>query len=1229
MRWTGRDGSRYVIGHDVRLLDLSAFTASLTIGNAGRAALLQSDGRLLAPPHDDRFASTDAIKAAVLKTPAELGLKDIEQGLATWKGNGAVANGIGNFVLDGNPWFSLFRPVSAGDQQFWLGVFAPEDEFLPTNRDNLLILAGIALLALLAGVVISFRIARQFGSPLARLAKESARIGRMELDAPVDVDAPWWEIQRLADAQETMRLRLKDASAVLESEVVERTRELRESQAALTEREAFFRAIFEHAAIGISSLTPELKRQRVNRAFCEFTGYTEAQLLAGTGLDLIAPPDRDRVRAAYKDLAAGLRQSFRTEAGMVHCDGSLRWADIQLTAIRESGGGTDGKVVSLLATILDVSERKTMEDELERQFALMQALLNTIPNPIFYKGADARFLGCNRAYEEAFGTSLHHFVGKRVLDLDYLSDADRQTYQAEDESVIAGAGRIAREVPMVFADGQTHDTLYSVTGFANHDGTPAGLVGLIVDITALKNAEREAQQARAAAEAAAAAKADFLANMSHEIRTPMNAIIGLTHIALQTELTSRQRNYLAKVETASKSLLGIINDILDFSKIEAGMMTIESVDFSLDQVLRHVADLSMHKAEDKGLELLFDIAADIPDRLIGDPLRLEQVLMNLVGNALKFTEHGEVTVAVSLVVADAVGLRLRFDVRDTGIGMADESRQRLFAPFSQADTSTTRRYGGTGLGLSICRRLVDLMGGKIDVASTLGQGSCFTFEIQLGRGALPEAAPEQVAMRGLRVLVADDSRGAREILTHLLTVLGFVPHAVTSGDEAIAEALAAQERGDPYALVIADWQMPEMDGVDTIRRIRAGCPVIATILMTGVDDHGRLPDVLGHAEIGAFLAKPATPSVLFDAIAEALHPGTRPTARRPERGRVPAILNGKRVLLVEDNEVNREMAEEILRTAGMQVETAVNGADAVERAAAAPYDVIIMDCHMPVMDGFEATRRIRANPARSTVPILAMTASVLLGDRELCIAAGMDDHIAKPVDVAQLYAKLAGWIEGKPVAVPYVDPPVTGGDAEPGRVVDRKAALARLGGNEDMYRRLLVGFRENQADAVERIRTALAAPDLDAARRDAHTLKGLAGNIGAADLVRAAAEVEQRIAMHGDADAIEAGMAPLEAELGRVVATIDGAPLPGRSTTATLAQTSAQALPAAVAGLHRLLVADDAEAVHRLDDILPQLIERLPADDVESLVRAVGRYQFENAVGLLRQFAAKLGITLD
>jgi two-component system sensor histidine kinase/response regulator len=254
---------------------------------------------------------------------------------------------------------------------------------------------------------------------------------------------------------------------------------------------------------------------------------------------------------------------------------------------------------------------------------------------------------------------------------------------------------------------------------------------------------------------------------------------------------------------------------------------------------------------------------------------------------------------------------------------------------------------------------------------------------------------------------------------------------------------------------------------------------------------------------------------------------------------------------------------------------------------------------------------------------------VLLGDRELCIAAGMDDHIAKPVDVAQLYAKLAGWIEGKPVTVPYVDPPVTGGAAEGDPVIDRTAALARLGGNEDMYRRLLVGFRENQADAVERIRTALAAPDLDAARRDAHTLKGLAGNIGAADLVRAAAEVEQRIAMHGDADAIEAGMAPLEAELGRVVATIDGAPLPGRSTTATLAQTSAQALPAAVAGLHRLLVADDAEAVHRLDDILPQLIERLPADDVESLVRAVGRYQFENAVGLLRQFAAKLGITLD
>jgi two-component system sensor histidine kinase/response regulator len=1077
-RWTGRDGRRYVIGHDVRLLELSAFTAGLRVGQAGRATLLQADGRLLAPPNDARFASTEAIRAAVLKTPAELGLRDVEQGVATWKNNAATADAIGTFELDGSRWFSLFRPVAAGEQSFWLGVFAPESEFLPTNRANLAALVAIALIALLGGIVVSIRIARRFGRPLVQLARETQRIGRKELDAPVVVDAPWWEIRQLADAQEAMRVRLKDANAMLEAEVATRTAELRDSQAALKERESFFRAIFENALIGMSSLTPELKRQRVNRAFCDFSGYSEAELLAGMGLDLIAPEDRDRVRAAYQDLAAGRRQSFRTETGMMHRDGTKRYADIQLTAIHDTG---DSRVVSLLATILDITDRRAMEDELERQFALMQALIDTIPNPIFYKGADTRFLGCNKAYEQAFGTSLHQFVGKRVLDLDYLPEAARLAYQAEDEAVIASRGRVAREVSMAFADGHNHDTLYSVTGFADADGTPAGLVGLIVDITPLKNAEREAQQARAAAEAAAAAKADFLANMSHEIRTPMNAIIGLTHIALQTELTPKQRSYLKKVDAAGKSLLGIINDILDFSKIEAGMMAIETIDFSLAEVLEHVSDLSMQRAQDKDLGLRFDTAPGVPDRLLGDPLRLQQVLMNLVGNALKFTSQGEVVVEVRCLSASASRLRLRFEVRDTGIGMSEEERGRLFAPFSQADTSTTRRYGGTGLGLSICKRLIGLMGGEIGVDSAPGRGSTFFFELPLERGFAGAAAP---------------SRGGR-------------------------------------------------------------------------------------------------------------------------RGAMPPELRGKRVLLVEDNEVNRDMAEEILRAAGLEVDTAVNGIEAVELATGG-YDAILMDCNMPVMDGFEATRRIRATGSK--VPILAMTASVLLGDRELCTAAGMDDHVAKPIDVAELYGKLAKWVVGTSGVGAAAPPPETMGVA----TLNRDAAIARLGGNSDMYQRLLGRFREDQAAAATRIRATLTDGDRDTARRHAHTLKGLAGNIGAEALMSIAAAVERELGGEGPVDEL---VATLATELDAVLAAIDGRPVPAASQPVGDELDAAQ-FAAGMSDLYRLLQDDDALAVQRLEQLQPTLAKRLPAEEIERIVRAVARYEFESAAELLRAAADRAGIGL-
>ncbi len=1238
MRWTGKDGSRYVIGHDVRLLDLSAFTGGLSVGKEGKAALFQSDGKLLALPQETRFAGAAALKAAVLKSPDELGLQDIGRGFSEWQAHKSAAQTIGSYTVANERWFSLFKPVRAGTQQFWLGVFAPEKEFVPTTSENLVILAAIAIFALLAGVLVAARVARQFGFPLLALARESARIGRMELDTPVTVNAPWREVRELSTAQENMRLQLRetkraleDANAVLESKVEERTRELNQSRQALQEREILFRAIFENAMIGISNLTPTLARQRVNRAFCDFTGYTEEQLLAGTGLDLIAPADRDRVRTAYEDLAAGRMSNFRAEIQFLRSDGSLRWADIQLTSIRNA----EGKVLSLLATILDIDDRRTMESELERQFALMEAILDTIPNPVFYKDADTRFIGCNSAYEEAFGIKRQQFVGKRVLDLEYLPQPDRIAYQAEDEMVIASAGRVVREVPMILSDQRTHDTLYSVTGFTNRDGTPGGLVGLIVDITPLKNAEREAQQARAEAEAAARAKADFLANMSHEIRTPMNAIVGMTHLTLQTELTPRQRNYLEKVDAATQGLLNVVNDILDFSKIEAGMMSIELVDFSLDQVMRQLADMSLHKANDKGLELLFDIRPDVPDHLQGDPHRLGQVLLNMVGNAMKFTDRGEVTVTVAIAGIDNDRIQLRFVVSDTGIGLTEEEQQRLFTPFTQADTSTTRKYGGTGLGLSICRRLVELMDGEIGVASAPGTGSHFFFCVPFKLCVQAASAQNIPVAPGLRILVADDHAGAREILQRLLENFGFFPHSVAGGEAAIAEFAAAQSRGEPYGLLIADWQMPEIDGIEAIRRIHASSnnSFVPAIIMTADDDRTRLADALGNTRVSTILAKPITPSTLFDAIAAALHSEGHSVfaSHRPHGDTVPPSLPGHHVLLVEDNDVNRELAEEILRNAGLRVDTATNGSEAVERAAVTRYDAILMDCHMPVMDGFDATRKIRSNPECASVPIIAMTASVLLGDRELCLAAGMNDHVAKPVDVADLYTKLALWISGTPSPAPFSEKTDTTSQTVADFLIDKKGALARLGNNHDMYRRLLDRLRQDQSDSVARIRAALTSGDRDTARRLAHTIKGLAGNIGAVDLAHSAFQLEQGIAGSDAEELISAQLEQLGSDLERVFAAIDERPVPERIAIQRVDDVPVAtniSLAADLASLYALLQTDDADATRRLQEMTSVLSQHMTAEEFDRLNRLVTHYEFEAAAKLLHGVAGNLGLIL-
>ena len=1224
MRWQGADGSSYVIAHDVRLIDLAEFTTRMTVGSQGKAALFLKEGKLIAPPRDPRFSSREAINQALLKTAEELDLPEFAEAYRLWQANPKPDRGLHTFAGADGSVVSLFRRLDNNTSGIWLGVIAPEGDFVPISRDDLLLLGLILLSAIALGMAVALHIARRFGEPLNALAEDSTRIGQLALDQPVATDAPWREVIALASALEGMRKHLQsarqahqDANIDLELKVAKRTVALRQSQTILQKREAFFRAVFDNAAVGIISLNPEGQAVLVNPAFARFIGQPIDALLTHPDKIVLPAAVQERMNEVLPRMAAGQTESVRSEFEFTGAEGESCWGDVQIAPVRDS----DGKLDSLLITVLDVTDRRQIQTELIRQFTFLQALLDTIPNPIFYKGEHTRFLGCNRAYETFFGVERSQFIGKKVLDLEYLPEEARLAYQAEDEKVIADCSRVSREVQLPDAEGQLHDTLYSVTCFRAPDGTAGGLIGVIVDISALKEAKREAERARAIAESAAAAKADFLANMSHEIRTPMNAIIGMTHLALQTELTPRQKNYLSKVDNAAKGLLGIINDILDLSKIEAGMMHFEHAPFSLDGCLRQLGDMCSLKARERGLELLYDVAPDVPDRLIGDSLRLSQVLLNLVGNAIKFTETGEITVQVARLATTDQGLELGFEVRDTGIGMTPDQQEHLFSAFTQADTSTTRKYGGTGLGLSICKRIVDLQGGSISVTSQLGAGSCFAFRLPFGLAAGDEVVPRRIGLpNDLRALVVDDSPGACEIFTQMLTTLGIDCHAVSGAAAAFDELAAANGAGQPYGLLIIDWKMPGMDGVELVSRINQSPHAgQAAIVMATAFDHEELQAALGQLSIGAILSKPATPSSLFDSIMVALHRESGSlVASAVTPGKIARQFFGKRVLLVEDNEVNRELAQEMLSNMGLSVDLAENGLQAVERVQHVPYDLVLMDCHMPVMDGYEATVRIRHDLQMRQLPIIAMTANALPADRERCLAVGMDDHIPKPIDVGVLNNTLALWL-GSADGTPQLPTPVGSTLAASSADLDIRAALDRMGGDQAMYNRLLGRFRENQGDAIERLRHAQSQGDAATMLLRAHTLRGLAGNIGALALSRLAGELEQRL---------RDGMQVADPAIDQLVNQLDNAmamalAIPDRPVTPAKPQApqihEPEAPEEALSYLQQLLDNDDAVAVSYFNELAAWLRQTAESTLVEQLARQISQYDFEEATATLQK----------
>ena len=792
-----------------------------------------------------------------------------------------------------------------------------------------------------------------------------------------------------------------------------------------------------------------------------------------------------------------------------------------------------------------------------------------------------------------------------------------------------------REIHAVTPSGRDAWMEYDLTQFTSA-GEPHLLV-LIHDVTEFRRVEQSLNEARQIAERANLAKSEFLANMSHEIRTPMNAIIGLSDLALGMELPPKLRDYFTKIHTSSKALLSIINDILDYSKVEAGRLELDCVEFSLEEMLENVANLFIVHAEEKELELLFQIGHDVPPMLMGDPLRLSQVMNNLVGNAVKFTEKGQIHIQVEQVAAVPGQATLRFTVNDSGIGMTQEQMARLFHAFTQADGSITRKYGGSGLGLTISKRLVEKMGGDIAVSSALGKGSTFTFTLTLPVPQHAKITRSPTDLRGMHVLVVDDLDISRSILSELLTKWGFRVSEAANGREALALLERVDSTADQVELLLLDWKMPEMDGVEVARRVQRlaaahGIPHLPVIIMVTAYSKEQLLENARGVPLDAILTKPVTSSGLFDTIIrfqggpvleQAL--GKAEIVQPDLRARLAAI-HGAHILLVEDNEINQQVAREFLERSGMSVTLAENGAEALSLLEDQAFDAVLMDLQMPVMDGLEATRRIRRDARFGDLPIIAMTAAVMAQDREACLAAGMNDHVAKPILPDELREALIKyikprWQQTQPMtSLQAADPAIP----LPGELAGFALhdPLELLGGNRELLGTLLRQFAAQFGDAAARVADLARAEKRQEAVDYLHRLKGAAANLGAVKVQQVAVVLEGQMQSGTPLEGLSAFEQSLAQSLAQALAAI--AALGGKSEEtaqeaspeecATCRWQQAEALARQLRGL---LQGSDF-VPHELTGELKEAVGcQLCRSKLAALQRQVDNFDYDNALATL------------
>ena len=773
-----------------------------------------------------------------------------------------------------------------------------------------------------------------------------------------------------------------------------------------------------------------------------------------------------------------------------------------------------------------------------------------------------------------------------------------------------------------------------------------------------EESREKAAKSEKVSEAANQAKSTFLANMSHEIRTPMNAVIGMTQLIQQSELTNKQQNYLKKIDCSAQSLLNIINDILDFSKVEAGELDMEKIPFQLEEVLARVANIVGIKAQEKGLEFLFRIDPLTPISLIGDPSRLSQILINLAGNATKFTERGEIEISIKpLPIEDQKSddieparaipvlteqVRIEFSLRDTGIGLTQSQQAGLFKPFIQADSSTTREYGGTGLGLAICKQLVQLMGGEISIRSQANEGSVFVFTALFSLDpsmAAPKLAdkPKEKSLetlKGMPVLVVDDNSAARQILSEIMTSFGCEVSTANSGEQALSMIDTASNNDTPFSLLILDYKMPGLNGLQVASQVRAdnNIPRSTNVIMVSALQANEIFDDKSKAVVDEFISKPITPSSLHDTIMRGMGFSTHifqgAALKQFSHSEAAAKLSGARILLVEDNEFNQEVARDLLENARMDVDIAANGKEALSMLDER-YDCVLMDIQMPVMDGYEATRALRANIRFKNMPIIAMTANAMVGDQEKCLAAGMNAYISKPIKVMEMFSTMAQWVtvthppsgsmKQTHQALPEPElPPDTTVSLPDITSIDISSGLARLEGDRNHYRNLLILFYNNQKHFTAKFRAALASQDHQTTVLEAHTLKSVAGTMGLDALAESAKELELACTQWREQDiayeTLETKLEHLESILGPIMEELKPFVVKESKPTEKAFTNDEKELISDYQQLAQLLAKGNTDA-RKVIDIINQKatskIQSLP--EMKTLTNQIYNYDFESA----------------